>query len=49
MILHTKHVEVLPSYRLYVQFDNGVAGEIQLLDDRQSAPDRPPSKLTSKE
>lgn len=30
MILHTEHVEARPDYRLFVRFNNGVAGEIDL-------------------
>lgn len=33
MFLHTTHVEARPGYRLYLQFNNGVAGEICLLQE----------------
>ncbi len=30
MFLHTKHVEPRSGYRLYVEFNNGVCGEVRL-------------------
>ncbi|WP_303784452.1 DUF2442 domain-containing protein [Azovibrio restrictus] len=30
MFLHTRHIEPRPGYRLYVEFNNGVSGEIDL-------------------
>lgn len=33
MFLHTTRVEVRPGYRLYLQFNNGAAGEVALLDE----------------
>jgi len=33
MFLHTTHVEARPGYRLYLQFNNGVAGEVCLLKE----------------
>lgn len=31
--LHTTHVQPLSGYRLYVRFNNGVAGEVSLADE----------------
>lgn len=33
MFLHTTHVEARSGYRLYLQFNNGVAGEVCLLNE----------------
>jgi hypothetical protein len=33
MFLHTSHVEVRPGFRLYLQFNNGVTGEVCLLNE----------------
>ena len=33
MFLHTTHVEARSGYRLYLQFNNGVSGEICLLNE----------------
>jgi len=33
MILHTTEVKALPCYRLFLRFNNGVAGEIDLRDE----------------
>lgn len=33
MILHTTEVKALPGYRLFLRFNNGVAGEIDLRDE----------------
>lgn len=33
MILHTSHVEPRPGYRLFVRFNNGVSGEVDLSSD----------------
>ncbi len=30
MFLHTEHVEARPGYKLFVRFNNGIAGEISL-------------------
>jgi hypothetical protein len=33
MILHTTEVKALPDYRLALRFNNGVSGEVRLLDE----------------
>jgi len=33
MILHTVEVRPLPSYRLFLRFNNGEAGEVNLADE----------------
>ncbi len=33
MFLHTTHVEARPGYRLFVRFNNGTSGEIDLSAD----------------
>lgn len=33
MFLHTTQVQPRPGYRLYLEFNNGVAGEVSLLDE----------------
>ncbi len=33
MFLHTTHVQALPGYRLQLEFNNGIAGEVCLLDE----------------
>ena len=33
MILHTTEVKALPDYRLFLRFNNGVAGEVDLRDE----------------
>jgi len=33
MFLHTTYVEAKPGYRLFVRFNNGVSGEIDLSED----------------
>ncbi len=33
MFLHTTRVQPHPGYRLYLEFNNGVAGEVSLLDE----------------
>ena len=33
MFLHTTHVEARPGHRLYLQFNNGGAGEVCLLNE----------------
>lgn len=33
MILHTTEVKPLPDYRLFLRFNNGVAGEVNLSGD----------------
>ena len=33
MFLHTTHVKALPGYRLQLKFNNGVQGDICLLDE----------------
>ena len=33
MFLHTTHVTPLPGYRLFVEFNNGVSGELSLVDE----------------
>ena len=30
MILHTTEVQALPDYRLFLRFNNGIAGEVSL-------------------
>lgn len=33
MILHTTEVKALPDYRLFLRFNNGVAGEVDLRNE----------------
>lgn len=33
MFLHTTHVEVRPGYRLYLEFNNNLRGEVRLMDE----------------
>lgn len=33
MIFHTTEVKALPDYRLFLRFNNGVAGEVDLRDE----------------
>lgn len=33
MFLHTTQVQPRPGYRLYLEFNNGVTGEVSLLDE----------------
>jgi len=33
MFLHTTQVEARPGYRLYLEFNNGVTGEVNLMDE----------------
>ena len=33
MFLHTSHVEVRPGFRLHLQFNNGVTGEVCLMNE----------------
>ena len=33
MILHTTEVKALPEYRLFLRFNNGIAGEVDLRDE----------------
>jgi len=33
MILHTTEVKALPNYRLFLRFNNGVAGEVDLRNE----------------
>lgn len=33
MILHTTEVNALPGYRLFLRFNNGAAGEVDLRDE----------------
>ena len=33
MFLHTTQVEARPGYRLYLEFNNGVTGEVNLIDE----------------
>ncbi len=33
MFLHTTHVQALPDYRLHLVFNNGVTGEVSLLNE----------------
>jgi hypothetical protein len=33
MFLHTAHVEARPGFKLYLQFNNGVCGEVCLIDE----------------
>lgn len=33
MFLHTTHVEARPGHRLFVTFNNGVEGEVSLVDE----------------
>ena len=33
MFLHTTQVEARPGYRLYLEFNNGITGEVNLIDE----------------
>ena len=33
MFLHTAYIEARDNHRLYIQFDNGISGEIDLSDE----------------
>lgn len=33
MFLHTTHIQALPDYRLHIVFNNGVSGEVSLLNE----------------
>ncbi len=33
MFLHTTHVEARPGYRLYLEFNNNLRGEVNLIDE----------------
>jgi hypothetical protein len=33
MFLHTTHIKALPNYSLYIQFNNGIAGEVCLRNE----------------